>query len=92
MTLREEQLELELSLALARNAITRKWFIVACQLLRSQRQEIYLRVAFVAALVVVLVLITIAACTTARRPPWIIEQPLYKQTPPTAKQPLEKSP
>jgi hypothetical protein len=82
MTPHEEHLELELSLALARNTITRKWFIVACRLLRSQRQELYLRLAFIAALVIVLVLMMMmAACTTARRPPWIIEQPLQYAPP-----------
>jgi hypothetical protein len=35
-------------------------------------------------------LIIVSACTTARRPPWIVEQPLYK-APPPASQPLERS-
>jgi hypothetical protein len=75
-----EHLELELSLALARNTITRKWFVAACRLLRSQRQELGLRLAFIAALIVILLLM-MSACTSARRAPWIIEQPLHYAPP-----------
>jgi hypothetical protein len=37
----------------------------------------------------IVLLVVLAGCTTARRPPWIIEQPLYK-APPPASQPLER--
>jgi len=30
---------------------------------------------------VLVLLLVLASCTTARRPPWIIEQPLYKAAP-----------
>jgi hypothetical protein len=43
----------------------------------------------------IVLLIVLAGCTTARRPPWIVEQPLYKSPPepaPPTKQVLEISP